>query len=79
MHWVYQREMKTGDPNQPDVERWTTEETIMARRTIPEGILFLRELKEQAPAGQKMTSKERASLVATDRLPYLVRGCACTL
>ncbi len=73
-HWVYEHEMKSGDPNQPRVERWNTEETIVARKMIPEGELFLRELKEQGAASPQTNSKERAALVAHDRLPFLIRG-----
>ena len=48
--WVYEHEWKSGDRNRPDVDRWTTEETITAWVTIPEGLGVLRELKQQANA-----------------------------
>src|ERR1700758_5567736 len=38
-HWVYEYEAKSGDRNRPDVDRWTTEETITAWVTIPEGLV----------------------------------------
>ena len=44
-HWVYEHEWKSGDRNRPDVDRWTTEETITGRVTIPEGVVVLREVK----------------------------------
>src|SRR6516165_4301643 len=46
--WVYEHEWKSGDRNRPDVDRWTSEETITGWVTIPEGLVILRELKEQA-------------------------------
>jgi hypothetical protein len=48
--WVYEHEWKSGDRNRPDVDRWTTEETITAWVTVPEGLVVLRELKQQANA-----------------------------
>jgi len=44
--WVYEYESKSGDRNRPDVDRWTTEETITGRLSIPEGLVVLRELKQ---------------------------------
>ncbi len=37
---------KSGDINQPNVDRWTSEETITRWVTIPEGLIVLREVKE---------------------------------
>jgi hypothetical protein len=48
--WVYQHESKSGDRTRPDVDRWTTEETITGRGTIPEGLVVLREVKQQTNA-----------------------------
>src|SRR6266849_4370109 len=45
--WVYEHEWKSGDRNRPDVDRWTTEEAITAWVTIPEGLVVLREVKQQ--------------------------------
>jgi hypothetical protein len=44
--WVYEYEWKSGDRNRPDVDRWTTEQTITGWMTIPEGLVVLRELKQ---------------------------------
>src|ERR1700722_16325145 len=43
--WVYGHESKSGDRNRPDVDRWTTEETITRRVTVPEGLVVLRDVK----------------------------------
>ena len=51
--WVYEHEWKSGDRTRPDVDRWTTEETITALVTIPEGLVVLREVKQQANATDK--------------------------
>jgi hypothetical protein len=45
--WIYEHESKSGDRNRPDVDGWTSEETITRLVNIPEGIVVLREVKEQ--------------------------------
>lgn len=45
--WVYENERKSGDRNRPDVERWTSEETITGLVTVPEGVVVLREVTEK--------------------------------
>jgi hypothetical protein len=69
-HWVYEHEWKSGDRNRPDVDRWTTEETITGWVTIPEGLVVLREVKEHG-LSQRYS---RSYLIARDREPYLVHG-----
>jgi hypothetical protein len=55
---VYEHESKSGDRNRPEVVRWTTEETITGRVTIPEGLVVLREVKQQSNASdQAVTSR----------------------
>jgi hypothetical protein len=87
--WIYEHEWKSGDRNRPDVDRWTSEETITGWVTIPEGVVVLREVKEQGSStGQSVPRKVIAPngqvevprvahpgyLVARDREPYLVHG-----
>jgi hypothetical protein len=56
--WVYEHKSKSGDRNRPDVDRWTTEETITGWVTIPEGLVVLREVKQQAnPTEQTITRR----------------------
>jgi hypothetical protein len=50
---VYQHEWKSGDRNRPDVDRWTSEETITGWVTIPEGLVILREVKEQGSSSRQ--------------------------
>jgi hypothetical protein len=45
--WVYENESKSGDRNRPDVNRWISEETITEWVTIPEGLVVLREVRQQ--------------------------------
>ena len=86
---MYEHEWRSGDPSRPDVERWTTEETITGTVTTPEGLMVLREVKEQGsptgktnpirvitPTGQlrELQQGKHAGLVAREREPYLVRG-----
>ncbi len=44
--WIYEHEWKSGDRNRPDVDRWTSEETITGWVTLPEGVVVLREVTE---------------------------------
>ncbi len=45
--WVYEHEWKSGDRNRPKLDRWATQETITGWVTIPEGVVVLREVKQQ--------------------------------
>jgi hypothetical protein len=54
--WVYDHESKSGDRNRPDVDRWTTEQTISGWVTVPEGLVVLREVKQlPSPSDQSTT------------------------
>ena len=56
--WIYEHEWKSGDRNRPDVDRWTSEETITGLVNIPEGIVVLRDVKEQGSyTGQTVGTK----------------------
>jgi len=87
--WVYDHEAKAGDRNHPDVDRWTTEETIAARLMIPEGLFVLRQVKDLSPLGPIVTRRVigtdgvvrevqlpvyHSPLAARDSQPYLVHG-----
>jgi hypothetical protein len=88
--WIYQNEWKSGDRNRPDVDRWTSEETVTGWVAIPEGLVVLREVKAQssdtgqtgrrnaiAPNGHRVEAPEIAHpgyLVARYGEPYLVHG-----
>jgi hypothetical protein len=54
---VYEHEWKSGDRTQPDVDRWTTEETITGLVTIPQGLVVLREVKQQGNATEQNVKK----------------------
>jgi hypothetical protein len=88
-HWVYEHEAKSGNRNQPDVDRWTTEETISGWVTIPEGLVVLRAVKELGSTPQRTVrvitrdgqigfvqepDYNRNNSTRRDRAPYLVRG-----
>lgn len=68
--WVYDHEAKSGDPGRPDTERWTTEETITGQVAIPEGMVVLREVKQEVNSAQQT----HGHLSSRDREPYLVHG-----
>lgn len=88
--WAYEHEWKSGDPRRPNVERWTTEETITKWVTIPEGLVVLREVKLQRKTPEQPTTRRALGLdgqvreeqpgsdggylVTREREPYLVRG-----
>jgi hypothetical protein len=67
--WVYEHEWKSGDRNQPDVDRWTTEETITGWVTIPEGLVVLREVKQKGTATEQTIT--RRVIAANGQLRYV--------
>lgn len=87
--WVYEHEWKSGDRNRPEVDRWTTEESITGRVTIAEGVVVLRDVKQQKkpneptvtvrmilPNGQVGSAQrpDNNRSVLSNSEPYLVRG-----
>ncbi len=64
---------KSGDINQPNVDRWTSEETITRWVTIPEGLIVLEQFKSekvfwrQFPISKEIIDRNDASV-----LPSLV-------
>jgi hypothetical protein len=86
--WVYEHEWKSGDRNRPDVDHWTTEETVTGWVNIAEGLVVLREVKElgkaTGPAIRVIGPDGRlrfvqgkthgAYLITRDSAPYLVNG-----
>src|SRR4051794_9175827 len=77
--WVYSHEWRSGDRRRPNVERWTTEESITGWVTIPEGLLVLRDVKQQSDDSGRMVThrvlgldgrlREGSYVVAHDREP----------
>ena len=56
--WIYEHERKSGDRNRPSIDRWTTEETVTAWVTIPEGIVVVRDLHESANADDRSATRQ---------------------
>ena len=51
--WIYDYEHRTGDPERPTVQRWTSEVTVAEHVRVPEGLVVLRKVvAPQAPPGQ---------------------------
>src|SRR6266853_204967 len=42
--WIYAREIRGGDRDRPDVERWEQEDVIVAIETVPQGTLIRRKV-----------------------------------
>ena len=76
--WVYEHEAKTGSRGKPDVDRWTTEETITHRIDVPDGVVVLREVMQEARSTQQFSRAQQGNsqgyLSSRDREPYLVHG-----
>jgi len=68
--WVYEHEWKSGDRNQPEVDRWTTEESVTALIHTADGLVVLREVHTVPPQSKSHT----AQLTVRDRAPYLLKG-----
>ncbi|MGH9355016.1 MAG: hypothetical protein ACRD10_02690 [Terriglobia bacterium] len=56
--WIYQHESKdfTGDPQKPEIQRWTTEETVKGLVTIPEGLIIERHVRQDNESGAVQTT-----------------------
>jgi hypothetical protein len=54
--WVYEHEAKSGDRNRPSVDRWRSLETITGWVTIREGLVVLREVKQQGNPTEPTTT-----------------------
>src|SRR5437016_12300744 len=67
--WRYEHEWKSGDRKRTEVDGWTAEETIAGWVTIPEGLVVLREVKQQ-----QQGNTHGAYLITRNREPYLVHG-----
>ena len=51
--WIYDYEYRTGDPERPTVQRWTSEVTVTEHVRLPEGLVVLRKVvAPQVPPGQ---------------------------
>jgi hypothetical protein len=85
--WIYDYEWKSGDRNYPEVDRWTTEVTVTGWVTIPEGIVVLRDAKQEggktitgwmiAPNGQRRyVQHQNVHPVTRDQEPFLIHA-AC--
>jgi hypothetical protein len=82
--WAYEHEWRSGDRRRPNVERWTTEESITGWVTIPEGLVVLRAVQQQSEDSGRMVThrvlgldgrlREGSYVVAHDREPYLLRA-----
>jgi hypothetical protein len=71
--WIYDHESKSGDAQRPEVTRWTTDEAVTEAVTIPEGLIVLRQVKQQGESpGDYLTERDNA--------PYLVhKSCIYSL
>src|SRR4051812_6800438 len=45
--WIYEHEWKSGDRARPDIDRWTTEETIIGWVKVTEGLVILRDANQR--------------------------------
>ena len=68
--WTYRHEWKSGDPNHPRIDRWTTAEAVTGWARIPEGVVVLRDVRQLTPRG----ASHAGYLVARAGDPYLIHG-----
>lgn len=48
--WIYAHESKSGDTRRPKVIPWITEERVTGLVSIPDGLVILRDVREQDPS-----------------------------
>jgi hypothetical protein len=72
--WVYEEELRGGNRQHPDIERWQQSEVTVAIETVPEGVLIRRKvafLNNTLPPRWIRASDESNILVHNDCLYYL--------
>jgi hypothetical protein len=74
--WIYEEDVRDGDRQHSDIERWRQDVLIVAIDTIPEGILIRRKvtyLDDTRPPRRLQSSGESNILVRNDCAWYLTR------
>jgi hypothetical protein len=72
--WIYEEEIRQGNPRRPDVERWVQEETTVAVETLREGSLIRRKVRflgKSAPPAWMRVPDESNILIRGACIYYL--------
>jgi hypothetical protein len=72
--WIYEEEIRDGNRQHPDVDRWKQQDTTFAIETIPEGILVRRKvqlLDNTAPPEYMGSGPESNILIQNNCIYYL--------
>jgi hypothetical protein len=73
--WIYEHEAKSGDPDRPDVLRWTKEIAITGHLAIPEGTVVLRQVRYRDVRAVSGSARPVAEAdPQRDQFHYLIRG-----
>lgn len=64
--WIYEHSSKTGDPKNPKFANWTTIETVIEHRKLPEGIVAVIGVEQRG-------SSDGGWIAERDRTNYLIR------
>ncbi len=75
--WVYQRERRDGGIAHSDVARWRTEETIVSKATIPEGVLVFGRVRalDPIPASVVKATPAQMKKELEDSHALIRQGC----
>jgi hypothetical protein len=65
--WIYAQFSKSGDPTKPTVHNWTTIETVVEHRQIPEGTVVVMSLEQRG-------TSDGGWIAQRDQTNYLIRG-----
>src|ERR1700758_3083162 len=64
--WIYEYSSKSGDPKKPEFANWTTIETVIEHRKLPEGIVAVMGVEQRGSSGGGWIAER-------DRTNYLIR------
>jgi hypothetical protein len=80
--WIYQREHRDGDPDWPNIVRWTLQVTVAGHVAVPEGTIVLRKaeasnIRVVAAHGRserQIQAMQQSVDLSADQFHYPVRG-----
>jgi hypothetical protein len=73
--WVYDHEWKSGNRNNPNVNRWATSETVTSLIQVPEGIVVIRSSEVHGESnGGYLTARDSAPYLLHSNCIYVLYG-----
>jgi hypothetical protein len=72
--WTYSNYSKSGDPSKPTVHTWTTIETVVEHRQIPEGVVVLMGIEQRGESdGGWIAQRNQTNYLIRSDCVYAIR------